>query len=106
LLNPCLVGGLTCLVGVSQALVGTLVPVNTVEMFKTTLQMVVFPIVAGILLNTTFPKQVKMIAPFCPVVAVAAVSMICAAVVAQVKIGPSPHKKKNSLHPTWIVDIP
>jgi len=78
----------------TQALVGTLVPVNTVEMFKTTLQMVVFPIVAGILLNTTFPKQVKMIAPFCPVVAVAAVSMICAAVVAQnaaevLSVGPS-----------------
>lgn len=67
----------------TQVLVGKLVPVDTFQMFKTTLEMVVGPIALGVLLNTTFPKAVKVVAPLCPVLAVASVALICSAVIAQ-----------------------
>jgi len=67
----------------TQALVGKLVPVDTYQMFRTTLEMVVAPIALGVLLNASFPKQMKVIAPLCPVLAVASVALICSAVIAQ-----------------------
>lgn len=48
-----------------------------------TLQVVAAPVALGVLIQQTFPKQVEKVAPFCPVVVVAAVLLICSSIIGQ-----------------------
>lgn len=63
---------------------GTLVPVNAVEMAKDVFQVVLLPTVAGVTLNELFPKVIKKIRPFLPLVGVLLTTMLCASPVGQV----------------------
>jgi bile acid:Na+ symporter, BASS family len=63
---------------------GTLVPVNALEMAKDVFQVVLVPTIAGVTLNELFPKVVRKIRPFLPLVGVLLTTMLCASPVGQV----------------------
>jgi BASS family bile acid:Na+ symporter len=65
-------------------LLGATVPVDAFGIMKSTLQVVCAPIVVGLGLNTTFPKTVKKITPFCPIVGIIATCLLVGSSVAQV----------------------
>lgn len=66
----------------TQLFAGALVPVDTWMLFKQTLQVVVVPIVLGILLNRWLPGLVQMVLPVAPLFSVFGVCIICAIVFA------------------------
>jgi len=63
--------------------VGTRVPVDAWGLFQSTLQVVIIPVVAGVVLNRVFPKAVKTMLPVAPLVSVLAIAMICASIIGQ-----------------------
>jgi len=67
-----------------QALLGTVVPVDAAGIAKSTIQVVLVPIIAGMTTNKFFPKFVKAILPFAPVVGVVSTCLLVASSVAQV----------------------
>ncbi len=66
----------------TQLLVGSMVPVDTWLLFKQTLQVVIIPVVLGVLLNRSAPKLVARMMPVAPLLSVAGVCFICAVVFA------------------------
>jgi BASS family bile acid:Na+ symporter len=64
-------------------LAGHYVPVDPLALSLSTLQVVVVPVVVGLVLNWRFPRQVAMTAPFAPVVSVVAIIFIAGSIVAQ-----------------------
>jgi len=68
---------------ISQLLLGTLVPVDAVGVALSTIQVVLLPIIAGMLFNSKFPKAVKKIEPFSPVVGVLSTCILVGSAVAQ-----------------------
>ena len=64
-----------------QALAGHYVPVDAWGLCKSTLQIVVAPVLIGVLCNWKFPRQVAKISRFGPVVSVLALVMITCGVV-------------------------
>jgi BASS family bile acid:Na+ symporter len=51
-------------------LIGTLVPVDGVALFLSTLQVVLAPVIVGVALKRFFPRTIEKISPYSPLVAV------------------------------------
>eukprot|EP00550_Attheya_septentrionalis_P006320 CAMPEP_0198280114 /NCGR_PEP_ID=MMETSP1449-20131203/265_1 /TAXON_ID=420275 /ORGANISM="Attheya septentrionalis, Strain CCMP2084" /LENGTH=408 /DNA_ID=CAMNT_0043975389 /DNA_START=124 /DNA_END=1350 /DNA_ORIENTATION=+ len=67
-----------------KALLGAVVPVDAAGIAMSTCQVVLAPIAIGMSLNKWFPKFVKAILPFAPVVGVVSTCLLVASAVAQV----------------------
>lgn len=67
-----------------KSLLGAVVPVDAAGIAKSTIQVVLAPIAVGMSLNKFFPKIVKAILPFAPVVGVVSTCLLVASAVAQV----------------------
>ncbi len=67
----------------TKLLVGTIVDVDAYGLFKSTVQVVLIPVVAGVLLNRFFPRMVKGLTPVSPFVSVLAIVLIVASVIGQ-----------------------
>lgn len=68
---------------ISKVLIGTVVPVNAMGIAFSTIQVVLFPIALGMLLNRYANKVVRAVLPFSPVVGVAATCLLVGSSVAQ-----------------------
>ncbi|KIO48507.1 bile acid:sodium symporter family protein [Nitrosospira sp. NpAV] len=66
----------------TQFFAGTLVPVDAWLLFKQTLQVVIVPVVLGVLLNRWAPRLVLRVVPIAPLLSVIGVCFICAVVFA------------------------
>jgi BASS family bile acid:Na+ symporter len=66
----------------TQLLAGAMVPVDAWLLFKQTVQVVILPVVLGVLLNRWAPRLVAAIMPVAPVLSVMGVCFICAVVIA------------------------
>ena len=64
-------------------LIGTVVPVDGIALFQSTLQVVLAPVLTGIALNKFYPGSIARIAPFAPPIAVLMVTLTVATVMAQ-----------------------
>jgi len=67
----------------TQWLAGTLVEVDGWGLFVSTLQVILLPVGAGLLLNHIAPRAVARVLPAAPLVSVVAIVMICASIIAQ-----------------------
>jgi len=67
-----------------KTMLGTVVPVDAAGIAKSTIQVVLAPIAIGMSANKFFPKFVKAILPFAPVVGVVSTCLLVASAVAQV----------------------
>lgn len=65
----------------TKMLAGQLVPVDAGGLFKSTVQVVLLPVVAGLVLNRSFPRLVKGILPVAPLVSVITIALICAYII-------------------------
>lgn len=68
---------------ISKILIGTVIPVNAVGIAISTIQVVLLPIVAGMLLNRYANRAVRAVLPFSPVIGVAATCLLVGSSVAQ-----------------------
>lgn len=64
-------------------LAGALVPVNAWGLFLSTVQVVVLPVLLGVLANRYSPRLVRAVQPAAPLVAVIAIALICASIIGQ-----------------------
>lgn len=64
-------------------LAGQYVAVDATALFMSTLQVVLLPVLVGVAMAHYFPKYVKKIAPFAPLVAIITVAALCASAIAQ-----------------------
>lgn len=62
-------------------LVGTMVEVDAWKLFRGTVQVVLLPVLLGILLNQFLPKLVKSVRPYSPLVSVIAIVLIVASII-------------------------
>ncbi|MFN2427792.1 MAG: bile acid:sodium symporter family protein [Candidatus Binatia bacterium] len=67
----------------TQWLAGALIEVDGWGLFISTLQVVLLPVAAGLLLNHLAPRAVARVLPAAPFVSVAAIVLICASIIAQ-----------------------
>ena len=67
----------------TKFLAGTYVPVNAWALFVSTVQVVLLPLLAGLLLHQFFPRAVRAILPVAPLIAVVTVALICASIIGQ-----------------------
>ncbi|MBL4576280.1 MAG: bile acid:sodium symporter family protein [Opitutaceae bacterium] len=67
----------------TKALVGTLIHVNAWGLFLSTIQVVLLPIILGLVLRQFFQKQVLKILPISPLISVLAIVLICASIIGQ-----------------------
>jgi BASS family bile acid:Na+ symporter len=67
-----------------KSLLGAVVPVDAAGIAKSTIQVVLAPIVIGMTTNKFFPRFVEKILPFAPVVGVVSTCLLVASAVAQV----------------------
>ncbi|MDF1754072.1 MAG: bile acid:sodium symporter family protein [Verrucomicrobiales bacterium] len=65
----------------TKVLVGTMLEVSAMKLFLDTLQVVLLPVVAGLLINRFAPKVVKQVTPFSPFVSVVAIVLIVACII-------------------------
>jgi BASS family bile acid:Na+ symporter len=68
---------------ISKVLLGAIVPVDAVGVAVSTIQVVLLPIVIGMLANYKFPKAVVKIEPFSPIVGVISTCVLVGSAVAQ-----------------------
>lgn len=68
----------------TSLLAGAYIPVDGWALFKSTVQLVLLPTVLGLLANEYFKKQVDVVRPAMPLVALALTVILCAVPVAQV----------------------
>jgi BASS family bile acid:Na+ symporter len=68
---------------ISKVLLGALVPVDALGVAMSTIQVVLLPIVVGMTCNYKFPKTVKRIEPFSPIVGVLSTCVLVGSAVAQ-----------------------
>merc|ERR1719238_2238640 len=68
---------------ICKLLLGTIVPVDAVGVAISTIQVVLVPIIVGMLTNYKFPKVVKKIEPFSPIVGVLCTCVLVGSAVAQ-----------------------
>jgi BASS family bile acid:Na+ symporter len=66
----------------TQLLAGSIVEVNGWILFQQTLQVVIIPVVLGVILNSRAPKLVQRILPAAPILSVLGVCLICGAAIA------------------------
>jgi len=68
---------------ICKLLLGTIVPVDAVGVAISTIQVVLVPIVLGMLVNAKFPKVVDKVEPFSPIVGVLCTCVLVGSAVAQ-----------------------
>jgi BASS family bile acid:Na+ symporter len=68
---------------ICKLLLGAIVPVDAVGVAISTVQVVLVPIVLGMLANANFPKSVKKIEPFSPIVGVLSTCILVGSAVSQ-----------------------
>lgn len=68
---------------IAKFMIGAVVPVNAVGIALSTVQVVLFPIVLGMLLNKYANKAVKLVTPFTPVLGISATCLLVGSSVAQ-----------------------
>lgn len=66
-------------------LTGDRIEVNAIGLFTSTLQVVIFPIVIGLLMNRFLPKATKQITPVMPLISVLFISLIVASIIGSSK---------------------
>lgn len=64
-------------------LAGTLVPVDGWGLFRSTVQVVLLPVLAGVSLHQTVPRLVRWVLPVAPLVSVIFIALICASIIGQ-----------------------
>lgn len=64
-------------------LAGTLVPVDAWGLFLSTVQVILLPVMLGLALHHLTPRLVARVLPIAPLISVAAITLICAGIVAQ-----------------------
>ena len=64
-------------------LAGTLVPVDGWGLFRSTAQVVLLPVLAGLALHHAAPRLVRVVLPAAPLVSVVAIALICASIIGQ-----------------------
>ncbi|PKM35337.1 MAG: transporter [Gammaproteobacteria bacterium HGW-Gammaproteobacteria-10] len=62
-------------------LAGAYVPVDAWSLFFNTLQVVILPVLSGMLLNRYTPRLVKAVTPVAPLVSVMVIALICASII-------------------------
>lgn len=62
----------------TQLFVGAIVPVDTWSLFTQTLQIVIVPVILGVLLNRYAPRLIKVVTQYAPLLALMGVCYICA----------------------------
>lgn len=62
-------------------LAGTLVEVDAWGLFLSTVQVVLLPVVIGMTLNALFPRFVRYVIPYSPLVSVVTIALICASII-------------------------
>lgn len=67
----------------TAALAGTRVAVDGWGLFQSTLQVVILPVLAGVLLNRWLPRFSRRVQPVSPLVSVLAIALICASIIGQ-----------------------
>lgn len=67
----------------TQWLAGTLVEVDGWGLFRSTVQVVLLPVTAGVVFHHVAPRTVARILPVAPLVSVVAIVLICASIIAQ-----------------------
>merc|ERR1719162_1587995 len=67
-----------------KTMLGTVVPVDAAGIAKSTIQVVLAPIAIGMSANKFFPRLVKAVLPFAPVVGVLSTCLLVGSAVAQV----------------------
>lgn len=67
----------------TQLLAGTLVQVDAVGLFSSTLQVVIAPVALGVLLNRVAPRVVAVCLPYAPLLSVITIALICASIIGQ-----------------------
>jgi len=67
----------------TKALAGTYVPVDAWKLFLDTTEVVLAPVLAGLLLHQFAPRMVKWVQPVSPPIAVITIALICASVIGQ-----------------------
>jgi BASS family bile acid:Na+ symporter len=70
----------------TSVLAGTYVHVDGWGLFRSTVQVVLLPVVAGVVLNRRVPGLVRLVLPAAPLVAVAAIVLICASIIGQNRV--------------------
>ncbi len=68
---------------IAKAVLGTIVPVDPAGIAISTVQVVLLPVLVGVLANAAVPKVCRAVEPFCPLVGVAATVVLVGASVAQ-----------------------
>jgi BASS family bile acid:Na+ symporter len=64
-------------------LAGTYVPVDAWGLFQSTVQVVLLPLVIGLILHHAAPKMVEFVLPAAPLVSVITIALICASIIGQ-----------------------
>jgi BASS family bile acid:Na+ symporter len=72
-------------------LAGTLVEVDGWALFRSTVQVVLVPVVVGVLLNQRVPRLVRAIGPIAPLVSVVFIALICASIIGQNAVAIATH---------------
>jgi BASS family bile acid:Na+ symporter len=67
----------------TKILAGRLVEVDAWGLFRSTLQVVVLPVAAGVFINRFLPRVVKAVLPVAPLVSVVTIALVCASIVGQ-----------------------
>jgi len=65
----------------TAALAGTLVPVDGVGLLVSTAQVVLLPVIGGLLLHHAAPRLVRLVLPIAPLVSVLVIALICASII-------------------------
>ena len=68
---------------IAKAVLGTIVPVDPVGIAVSTIQVVLLPVLVGVIANATVPKVCRAVEPYSPLVGVAATVVLVGASVAQ-----------------------
>ena len=67
----------------TKALAGTMVRVDAAGLFWSTFEVVIIPVVAGVVINRYFPRAVRAVLPVAPLVSVLTIALICSCIIGQ-----------------------
>jgi BASS family bile acid:Na+ symporter len=67
----------------TKLLAGRLVDVDAWGLFRSTLEVVVLPVAAGVLINRWLPSVVRAVQPVAPLVSVLTIALVCASIIGQ-----------------------
>ncbi|MEM6821067.1 MAG: bile acid:sodium symporter family protein [Verrucomicrobiota bacterium] len=65
----------------TKVLAGHYVEVHAMDMFLNMIKIVILPVFSGLLLHRLFPSSLKYVVPVAPLIAVVAITLICAAII-------------------------